>query len=254
MRAFVEAWWRRLLGKDAQRPLSRAFVHRDWRGTELRFKAGTAQSRMSHWTPDRLVVDYTRTMLGALLLVPAPARVGMIGLGGGSQVKFLHRHLRGARLEVFENDPEVIALRRRFRIPDDDARLAVHRADAAEVLPAWIGCFDLLLVDGYDVDGIPPALSTPAFYADARASLRSGGVMTVNLYDTAHAWHLQCLHDVFGAESVFVVEEVLQSNRVAFGWVPPLAAVGDDPALTAAGRRELKDVFDRFRQFGAGRW
>ena len=51
------------------------------------------QSRMRAGAPDELVVDYTRTMLGALLLHPAPRRIGMVGLGGGSQAKFCLRHL-----------------------------------------------------------------------------------------------------------------------------------------------------------------
>lgn len=242
--------WQRLRAWWSSRPAAapggggRAFVQGDWRTAELRFKAGTAQSRMSRWWPDRLVVDYTRTMLGALLWVPSPANVGIVGLGGGSQVKFLHRHLPGARLDVFENDPSVIALRRRFLIPDDDDRLVVHEADAAQALPAWRGRFDLLLVDGYDVDGIPPALSTQKFYADARAALRPGGALAVNLYDTAHAEHLHRLRIAFGAANVVVVEEVRQSNRVAFAQVPPLAPAAR-PALAAAGRRELADVFAR---------
>lgn len=253
MWAAVQSWWRHLWargaagGARAGDGAAGAFVHSDWRGAELRFKAGTAQSRMSHWAPERLVVDYTRSMLGALLLQPAPTQVGMVGLGGGSQLKFLHRHLAGARFEVFENDPGVVALRRRFRIPDDDARLTVHLADAAKALPAWAGRFDLLLVDGYDVDGIPAALSTQKFYSDCRASLRPGGVLAANLYDTAHAEHVHRLRIAFGAANVEVVDEARQSNRVAFAWVPPLPAPEVAPALAAAGRRELQDVFERLR-------
>jgi len=231
---------------------ARLIVQADWRTAELRFKSGTAQSRMSRWAPDRLVVDYTRTMLGALLLVPDPRSIGMVGLGGGSQAKFLHRHLRGARLEVFENDADVLALRRRFRIPDDDARLAVRHADAAPALRGRVAAYDLLLVDGYDVHGIPEALSTQRFYTDCRASLRAGGALAVNLYDTAHAVHLQRLRIAFGAANVQVVEEARQSNRVAFAWVPPLAgnAASAVPALEARGLRELADVFARLRSIG----
>lgn len=85
-----------------------------WWTTELRFARGIAQSRMSRLFPDRLLIDYTRTMLAALLQVPAPRRIGMVGLGGGSQAKFL--------------------LRRRFRVPDDDHRFRVVEGDAALLL------------------------------------------------------------------------------------------------------------------------
>lgn len=261
------AWWswikasvRGLAPQDPQDPQAarpaRVVVQSDWRGAELRFKSGTAQSRMSRWAPDRLVVDYTRTMLGSLLLTPDPRDVGMVGLGGGSQAKFLHRHLRGARVEVFECDAEVLALRRRFRIPDDDARLVVRHADAARALRARVGAYDLLLVDGYDVHGIPEGLSTQRFYADCRNALRAGGALAVNLYDTAHAAHVQRLRLAFGAANVWVVEEERQSNRVAFARVPPApdaAPTPASPALAPRGARELADVFARLRDvFVAG--
>lgn len=40
----------------------------------------------------------------------------MVGLGGGSQLKFCHRHLPATRIEMVENHPGVIALRGAFGI------------------------------------------------------------------------------------------------------------------------------------------
>ena len=184
---------------------------------DLRFETGVAQSRMRVDAPDELVVDYTRTMLGALLLQPAPARIGMVGLGGGSQAKFCHRHLPGAHIEAFEIDPRVLAMRREFRIPDDDARLQVREGNAADLLPRRRGAYDLLLVDGYDTTGIPAALSTQRFVEDCRDALDPGGVLASNLYCADHATHFACLRRVFGA-NVLLLDEPRQSNRVAFAW------------------------------------
>ena len=245
--------WERLWSRwMAPRPRGSAWVLSRWRTAELRFAEGVAQSRMSRWAPDRLVVDYTRSMLGALALVPRPAAIGMVGLGGGSQAKFIHRHLPDTRLEAIENNPDVIALRRRFKVPDDDARFRVTEADAAQLLKQRGGAWDLLLVDGYDASGIPEALSTQRFYNDCRASLRPGGAMAVNLYDTAHAEHLHRIRFAFGAGHVVVVDEPRQSNRVAFAWVAPLGPADVPPALTPAGRRELADVLATVRSRAAG--
>ncbi len=237
--------WRR--GKEqGWRPVrGEPVVLRGWNVIDLRFAEGTAQSRMSRWSPDRLVVDYTRTMLAALRHVPEPRQIGIVGLGGGSQVKFLHRYLPTARLEVFEIDPAVLALRETFRIPPDDARLQVVLGDAALELPRRPSAYDLLLVDGYDPQGIPPALSTPGFYRACRASLREGGAVAVNLYATEHARHVAHLRAAFGERQVVVLEEPRQSNRVAFGFLglpprPPRA-----PALRWWGRRALRREFAR---------
>lgn len=222
-------------------PQDAPVVLKGWRTQELRFAEGTAQSRMSRWAPDRLVVDYTRTMLGALALVPAPRRIAMVGLGGGSQAKFLHRHLPSAAIDAIEINPAVIALRRQFRIPDDDARFRVLQADAAEWLKTQPAGCDLLLVDGYDTSGIPAALSTQRFFNDCRAGLRAGGVAAFNLYDTEHAEHLHRLRIAFGTANVAVIDESRQSNRVAFAWVPPLPAPGGATDLSSAGQRELRE-------------
>lgn len=226
---------------------------------ELRFAEGTGQSRMARCCPDRLLVDYTRTMLAPLALLPADARIGMVGLGGGSQAKFLHRHLPRARIEAFEIDPAVLALRPLFRVPADDERLRVLLGDAAVLLPQRRAAYDLLLVDGYDAGGIPAALSTPAFYAAARAALRPGGVLAGNLYDTDHARHFDRLRAAFGADSVLLLDEPRQSNRVAFGFVPAADAAPLDPRRSAAralpllARWQLRREFARLAAARAGR-
>ncbi|MDQ3494227.1 MAG: fused MFS/spermidine synthase [Pseudomonadota bacterium] len=220
--------------------------------TALQFARGQTQSRMRTAEPDHLLIDYTRSMLGCLLWRPQPACIGMVGLGGGSQVKFCHRHLPAARIEVAENHPGVIALRRAFGIPDDDARLQVVLDDGARFLQARPGRYDLLLVDGYDETGIPEALATQAFYDDCRAALAPGGVMACNLYCDNAGRHVARLRKSFGGR-VLLVEEAKMSNRVAFAWIgtrPPSRpqdverALG---ALSAPARAQLAPVLERMR-------
>ena len=204
---------------------------------------------MRTFRPDHLLIDYTRTMMASLLFRPRPALVGMVGLGGGSQAKFCHRHLPDARVEVAENNPHVVALRRRFRIPRDDARLQVFLADGARFVQERRGRYDILLLDGYDETGIPAALSSQRFYDDCRGALAPGGVLASNLYATDFAAHVDKLQCSFGRERVWVLEEPRQSNRVAFAWTGDPFPRGriDLPAIVAkmppAAARELADVF-----------
>lgn len=192
-------------------------VRRGWRCISLQFNPEQTESRMLRWRPDLLLVDYTRTMMGGLLWQPQPRRVGMIGLGGGSQAKFCHRHLPEARIEVAEINPDVIALRREFRIPDDDARLQVRQIDGARFVREGLGRYDLLLVDGYDEQGIPEALATQAFYSDCHDALSAGGVAAFNLYCADPRPHLERLRHSFG-QRMLVVDEPHMVNLVAFGW------------------------------------
>lgn len=242
------------LARDADgRRLSRPFVRRYGRYTSLQFSRSQTQSRMLSEDPDALLIDYTRTMLAALLLRPDPGCIGMIGLGGGSQVKFCHRHLPRARVEVVENNPGVIALRRRFAIPDDDERLQVVLGDGAAFVRARRGRYDLLLVDGYDVQGIPPVFSTQQFYDDCRQVLAPGGVMSVNLFSADADRHVGRLRHSFGEDSVAVLKEAKMSNRVAFAWSEPLPPGRVDAGavldtLPEMARRQLGPGFARLAQ------
>lgn len=224
---------------------------------DLRFAHGVAQSRMRIDAPHLLAVDYTRSMLGALLWQPRPRRIGIVGLGGGSQVKFLHRHLPGADIEVLEINPRVLALRERFHVPPDDARLRVLLVDAAEHLPARRGRYDLLLVDGYDETGIPAVLATPAFHAACRDALASDGVLATNLFCADHAMHFARLRAAFAGRAL-LVEEPRQSNRVAFAWngddAPRLHAPQDVAAsLPDDAAAQLREAFNRVVEATAAR-
>lgn len=196
---------------------SGAYLRRSWRFLELQFEGAVTQTRMLRWAPDILWVGYTRSMLAALWLHPAPRRIGIVGLGGGAQVKFLHRHFPQLHLEVVENDAGVLALREAFRVPPDDTRLRVVQGDGAAWLRDHPGAFDILLVDAYDAGGIPGHMGSQGFYALCRSALAPGGVMASNLYDTDLRAHQAHLRQVFGRQQLMLREPGM-SNEVAFAW------------------------------------
>lgn len=247
MMQWLTGWLSSPASAEAGKGLRRPFVRRRLLTTDLQFANGVSQSRMLTFAPHRLLIDYTRTMLGALVLVPQPGRIGMVGLGGGSQAKFCYRHLPQARIEVVENNPHVVALRRAFRIPDDDARFCVVLDDAARFLPMRSGHYDLLLVDGYDETGIPAALSSQQFYDGCRAALADGGAMAINLYGAHAQRHVDRLRKSFGRHNLLLLEEARQSNRVALAWVGTAAEEGQTMALSRAAQRDLAPVFARVR-------
>lgn len=228
-------------GEDAAPHLRKPFVRRRWRTTELQFVHGVSQSRMLTADPDRLLIDYTRTMMGALVLAPEPRTIGIVGLGGGSQAKFCRREFPRARIEAIENNPHVVALRRRFQIPDDDDSFGVVLGDAAVVLSGRRAAYDLLLVDAYDETGIPAPLSTARWYADCAASLAAGGAASFNLYCDDVDHHLALLRETFEGR-LLVLAEPRQSNRVVIGWQGVRFPEPQSPVLTGGGWQQLAPV------------
>jgi spermidine synthase len=167
---------------DAEQIHVKPFVYETRKTKSLHFSIAEVQSCMDLTQPDSLDLEYTRTMMGFLLFHPMPLRIGMIGLGGGSLAKFCYRYLPHAEITVLEINPHVIALRDDFAVPRDDDRFRVVRADGARYVRAHKDAFDVLLVDGYDYDGLPNALSSKQFYDDAFACLRPSGVVVANIH------------------------------------------------------------------------
>ena len=158
------------------------FVHETRKTKSLHFSIAEVQSSMDLAQPDSLDLEYTRTMMGFLLFHPTPLRIGMVGLGGGSLAKFCYRHLPRADITVLEINPHVIELRDDFSVPPDDERFRVIRADGARYVRTHEAAFDILLVDGYDYDGLPDVLSSKRFYDDAFDGLRPSGVLVANIH------------------------------------------------------------------------
>lgn len=162
------------------------FVHTDDDAMSMQFDMNLIQSRMLLSDPIALDLPYTQTMMAFLLLNAAPAKVLMIGLGGGSLPKYCHAHLPDADITVVEINAEVIALRDTFKVPPDGERFRVVAGDgAAFVAKAAPGAYDLILVDAFNYDGQPDPLSSLDFYKACRKALVKGtGALVVNLQDT----------------------------------------------------------------------
>jgi len=204
----------------------------------LHFDFPTIQSRMLRADPERLVLDYTRTMMGFLLLQPSPRRIAMIGLGGGSLAKYCHRHLPRSDFTAVEISPEVIALREQFGIPGDSPRFRVVCADGADFVAGQANAFDVLLVDGFARHGQPVQLCSPAFYDACHAALRPGGVLVVNLCadDTGYGRYVARIHDSFVAK-LLVIEADEGENKIVFA-----GKSGDFPPKLAELAERLREL------------
>lgn len=203
----------------------------------LEFTRDDVQSEMLLSRPDALVLDYTRAMMGFALLQPRPRHIVMVGLGGGSLAKFCYRHFPGARITVLEVRADVIALRDAFHLPPDGARLRVLHVDAVDYLARHQTQADVLLVDGFDSAGLPPALSSRAFYADCRRALRPGGVMVANIftYDPDYAGALARLREAFGGRLGWP-RGAAGNNRILFACRPDAAGAGQTRFMRLARR------------------
>jgi spermidine synthase len=113
-----------------------------------------------------------------------PARVLILGLGGGTSARIFRRLYPASMVTGVEIDPEVVAVGRRyFALPDDvrviadDARAALHHPPLSDERSA----FDVILADAFQFPYIPFQLCTIEFFRELDARLAQGGALVLNV-------------------------------------------------------------------------
>jgi spermidine synthase len=217
-----KALWERLFDGTYNKPFivdsgPRRFLH---------FDLDSVQSAMHLEDPHKLTLAYTRKMMAFLLFNRAPARILLLGLGGGSLVKFCHRRLPRTALTAVEMNPHVIALRDEFRIPPDDDRFRVICADAATYVERLKRSKDVILADACDRTGIAPELDAIEFYRNGHRCLSPGGVLVSNMCSDINncAAHLTKIRKVFG-DDFMTLQVRPHGNVIVFAFKEPRPAI-----------------------------
>lgn len=202
------------------------YIVEDGRFKALHFDGRCIQSRMRKSAPNELQFGYTQVMMGFLLFQPAPRDILIVGLGGGSLSKFCHHLLPDTTITTVEVNPAVIALREDFAIPPDSERFRVVCADAADYLVDKTAIADVILLDGYEDYGLPPALGSRLFYGRCHNALRANGVMTANLWGTGKTVRQSAerIQDCFERQ-MLMVRSPTSENIVAVAFREPAAPV-----------------------------
>ncbi len=208
-----DALWARLRAGSYDKP----FVLDKGLRRMLHFDFGAVQSAMLLDAPQRLILAYTREMMTFLLFNPAPQRILLLGLGGGSIAKYCYRHLADADITAVEVSADVIALRQEFSIPADDHRFRVVCADGAAYVAALPPCMDVVVADACDRSGIAAEFNSRKFYRNTRNCLAPGGMFVTNICgdETTCDDHLLKLRDAFDAN---VLTLAMSRNIIAFAF------------------------------------
>lgn len=182
------------------------------------------QGAMRIARPQAIELEYVQRMLAWMLWRPAASlahgHAVQLGLGAGTLTRFCHQRLRMQHTTAVEINPSVVAACRQwFRLPADDARLAVVAADAARWIadPARAQTVHALQVDLYDQDAAAPVLDDEGFYRACRKALVEGeGVISVNVFGRAASFEASVARivGVFGAGDVWNLRPTREGNTV----------------------------------------
>ena len=200
------------------------------------------QSCIDPAAPRRMVFGYTRMMMALLLLEPAPGRILVAGLGGGTLPTALAALLPEATLDAVEIDPAVVALAERYFNFEATPRLRLEVADARVFVKRAVARgerYDAVLLDAYGGDYIPEHLLTREFLAEVRALLPPGGVLAANTFSASRLYdHESATYQaVFG--TFFNFKTPGSGNRIVLARNGPLPTKAALAANAAAWRFAL---------------
>ncbi len=204
------------------------------------------QSCIDNRHPKEMVFAYTRMMMASLLLNPAPARILVLGLGGGTLPVALAEVLPDAAIDVVELDPAVVAVARDYfkfeptanmQVITQDGRVFVKRAGLRGAT------YDLIMLDAFNGDYIPEHLMTREFLEEARSLMTADGVLAANTFSISELYHHESTtyQAVFG--TFFNMKSAQSANRIIIACASPLP----DPELL---EQRAESLAPRLIKFG----
>jgi spermidine synthase len=197
------------------------------------------QSSMRLDDPFESDIEYVAYLHIALAIQPAALRALVIGLGGGSVVKQMWRDYPEIRIDAVEIDPEVADVAYElFELPRDE-RIRVVVGDGREFLRGCGQSYDVVIVDAFDDDHVPPHLLTEEFMREVRDHLAENGVVAFNLIGSVHGNHSKSFRSFYRTitnawRNVWLFPVGLWANgpiQLAFGC--NIVAFASDADLTA---------------------
>lgn len=187
----------------------------------LSFGPGDEQSACLKRDPAFLLFDYTQAMLLALLF-QTPRKVLCLGLGAGSLIKALHRHVKGVKITGVEYRQAVIETAQQYFYLPNSRRIDLHCADAADYLRQNSGAYDLIFCDLYSLDGVSPLQGDRLFLQSCSEHLKPGGWLVLNGWRT-HQHDADLLSPVQETFSEVRSLNTPEGNWILFAGQTPLA-------------------------------
>lgn len=138
---------------------------------------------------NKIAHNYIKMFLGALFIDDNPKDILVIGLGGGNIQKALNFLLPNAQIDTVEINPALPELVEKYFDYKEDEHNKFYVQDAAEfVLNAPSNSYDVVLIDAFGPEYIPPHLLTDKFMSNIERILKPGGVVAMNTFTSSKTY------------------------------------------------------------------
>ena len=151
----------------------------------LYLESDAIQSAMALDHPASLPVAYTRYMAGALLLIPKPRRVLVVGLGGGTLVRFIQHCAPQCEIDAVDARADVIHVAQEFFGIQASSTVRLWHDDGAEFIQQRLtdeARYDIVFMDAYDHRGMAAPARDANVYSACAALTKPRGLFVSNLW------------------------------------------------------------------------
>ena len=202
-------------------PYNNILVTEDENGLRTLYfeRGGARQSVGKPGDPDHLELPYVKTMLSGLALCDDPRRILIVGLGGGTIPKFLHKYYPQSLIDAVDIDPDVVKVAREFFEFHEDAHLRAFVEDGRKFIENRPGVYDIIFLDAFGTDRIPYHLATREFLLAVKKALTPRGLVLGNIwkrsYNSLYDSMIRTYQDVFADLHLLDVREAANHILIA---------------------------------------
>ena len=203
---------------ERKSPYNTIYVSEDNGGLRiLRFERwGARQTVVKLGDPDHLELPYARAIPIALVFVEEPASALVVGLGGGTIPSFLRKRFPDMKIDAVDIDPGVVDVAKSHFGFREDAKMRAHVADGRRFVEQSQQRYDLIFLDGFGTDSVPPHLTTREFLQGVRRLLTSRGITIGNVWgrdvNTLYDSMVKTYRSVF--DEVLIIDVPASGNKL----------------------------------------
>jgi spermidine synthase len=201
------------------------------------------QSEMNLANHDELTLSYVKHIMAALPVAARTRRILIVGLGGASMQRYLHKLLPDAVIETAELDPDMLDVAAKYFFFKQDDRQIVHLGDGRDFIENSRDKYDIIFLDAFGALSIPYRLATQEFLIAVKGRLADGGVACANLWDGEADYP-----DMLKTYSTVFAE--LHLVKCAYSGNSILLALPGKPGLTVARWIEKAEAFEKAHPTG----
>ena len=170
--------------EQKETPYNQIYVFHEGKYATMKFglyERRFTESVSNPLNPRELPLSYTRAMTLGVACSATANRALMIGLGGGTTVRYLSQFMPDTDFTEVEIDPGVIAMAEKYFDVSEGPHVHIIERDGRLFLNHAGNPYDLIFVDAYRGWFVPFHLTTKEFYALAKSRLAPGGCLVQNI-------------------------------------------------------------------------